>query len=58
MQKPSEYLKYAEDCERMAKSGPVENRETLLKIAEAWRQCAAEAMRRKTQTVEASPDES
>jgi hypothetical protein len=58
MQNPSEYLKYAENCERMAKSGPVENRQTLLKIAEAWRQCAAEAMRRNKQPLEASPDES
>jgi hypothetical protein len=57
MQKPAEYLKYAEDCERMAKSGPVEHRATLLKIAEAWRQCAAEAVRRKKPTLETHPDE-
>jgi ferric-dicitrate binding protein FerR (iron transport regulator) len=42
MQNPSEYRKYAEECERMAKEGPQEHRAALLKIAEAWRNCAIE----------------
>ena len=46
MQKPEDYRKYAEECERMAKSGPVEHRETLLRIAKAWRDCALEAEKR------------
>jgi hypothetical protein len=43
MQNPSEYRKYAEECERMAKEGPQQNRAALLKIAAAWRQCALDA---------------
>jgi hypothetical protein len=46
MQTPEEYRKYAEECERIASSGPPEHRETLLKIARAWRECAASAERR------------
>jgi hypothetical protein len=41
MQTPEEYRKYAEECERIARNGPLEHREILLKIANAWRQCAA-----------------
>jgi hypothetical protein len=43
MQTPEEYRKYAEECERIARNGPPEHRETLLKIANAWRQYAASA---------------
>lgn len=46
MQGPAEYRKYAEECERMAKDGPREHRSALLKIAEAWRQCALDAERK------------
>jgi hypothetical protein len=45
MQNPAEYKKYAEECERMAKEGPQEHRAALLKIAEAWRNCAFEIER-------------
>jgi len=43
MQTPEEYRRYAEECERMARDGPPENRESLLKIASAWRECADNA---------------
>jgi hypothetical protein len=43
MQTPEEYRRYAEECERMARDGPPENRESLLKIASAWRECADSA---------------
>jgi len=46
MQNAAEYRKYAEECERMAKTAPIEHRETLLKIAKAWRACALEAEKR------------
>ncbi len=43
MQTREEYRKYAEECERIARNGPPEHRETLLKIANAWRRYAASA---------------
>jgi hypothetical protein len=42
-QTPAENRKYAEECERIARNGPLEHREILLKIANAWRQYAASA---------------
>jgi len=45
MQSPVEYRRYAEECVRMAKEGPAQHSATLLKIAEAWQQCALEAER-------------
>jgi hypothetical protein len=47
MQNPADYRRYAEECERMAKLGPPEHREALLRIAAAWRQCADEVDQRK-----------
>ena len=35
-------LNYAEACERIAKKSSTEDRETLLRIARAWRKCAQE----------------
>jgi hypothetical protein len=46
MQTPDEYRKYAEECERIARNGPQEHQETLLKIARAWRECAENAEKR------------
>jgi hypothetical protein len=46
MRTAEEYRQYAEECERMAKKGSTEHRETLLKIAKAWRECAHEAEQR------------
>jgi hypothetical protein len=43
MHTPDEYRRYAEECERIARDGPPENRESLLKIASAWRECADNA---------------
>jgi hypothetical protein len=40
---PDEYRKYAQECERIARDGSPENRETLLKIARAWRERADDA---------------
>src|SRR4051812_46333604 len=45
---PEEYRKYAEECERIARRGPPEHKETLLKIAKAWRECAASAEKKST----------
>jgi hypothetical protein len=52
MQNPSDYRKYAEECERMAKEGPQARRAALLKIAEAWRNCALEIERGEKETRE------
>jgi len=46
MQKPAEYRKYAEECERLARQLPSQHKETLLAIARAWRVCADEAQRK------------
>ena len=45
MMSPAEYREFAKECERLAKDGPARHRPALLKIAEAWRQCALEAER-------------
>ncbi len=37
MQSSQEYRHYAEECERIAREGPPEHKETLLAIAQAWR---------------------
>jgi hypothetical protein len=42
MQSPAQYRKYAEECERIARDGPAKNRDALLEIAKAWRDCADE----------------
>jgi hypothetical protein len=36
MDDPATYRRYAEECRRLAKTMPEENRRALLKIAEAW----------------------
>jgi hypothetical protein len=43
MQTPEDYRKYAEECERIARSVSPENRRILLNIARAWRERADEA---------------
>jgi hypothetical protein len=48
MQDAKEYWRYAEECERIAREGPPENKETLRGIAEAWRRCARLAEERDT----------
>jgi hypothetical protein len=40
---PEKYREYAKECERMAQEGPAKNREALLKIAQAWYECAEQA---------------
>jgi hypothetical protein len=40
MQDAKKYWRYAEECERIAREGPPEHRETLLGIAKAWRRHA------------------
>jgi len=40
MQDAKEYWRYAEECERIAREGPPEHKETLLGIAKAWRRQA------------------
>jgi hypothetical protein len=45
MQNPSEYRRYAKECERIARAGAPEHRAVLLDIAKAWRTCAEEAER-------------
>jgi len=43
METPDDYLRYAEACERIARNSSGEDRETLLRMARAWRKCAEEA---------------
>ena len=42
METSEQYLKYAEDCDRMSKELPA-HAETLKVIADAWRSLAAQA---------------
>jgi len=46
MQDPATFRQYAEECERLAKTANEKDRAALLKIAEAWLECADEAERR------------
>ena len=41
MQNPEDLRKNAEDCEHLAREMP-EQKERLLKVAEAWRRCASD----------------
>ncbi len=43
MHTPEDYRKYAEECERIARSVSPENRRILLNIARAWRERADDA---------------
>jgi hypothetical protein len=45
MQNPAKFREYAEECRRLAEQATGKNRATLLIIAEAWTNCAAEAER-------------
>ena len=45
MRNPAKFRKYAEECRRLANIMPAEHRGTLLKIADAWVECAQEAER-------------
>lgn len=40
MQSAAQYRTYAQECRRLAKTLKPENRDTLLKIADAWDKCA------------------
>jgi len=46
METSEQYLKYAEDCDRMSKELPA-HAETLKAIADAWRLLATEAEQKK-----------
>jgi hypothetical protein len=46
MQNPSEYRKYADECDRIAELSNTKNKEALIEIARAWRMLADEAERR------------
>jgi hypothetical protein len=43
MQKAAQYRVFAEQCRQLAKTMGEKHKETLLKIAEAWEKCAADA---------------
>ena len=45
MQTPERFRKYAEECRHLAKSLSGDQRETLLEIASAWDEFAANAER-------------
>jgi phytoene/squalene synthetase len=45
MRNPTEYRKYAQECERLAEQLPKQHTETLLNIARTWRVCADEMER-------------
>lgn len=42
MQSAAQYRIYAQECRRLAKTLKPENRDKLLKIADAWDQCATD----------------
>jgi hypothetical protein len=42
MQSAAQYRAYAQECRRLARTLKPQNRETLLKIADAWDNCADE----------------
>jgi len=42
MQSATQYRTYAEECRKLAKTLKADNRDTLLKIADAWDKCADE----------------
>jgi hypothetical protein len=42
MRDPATYRRYAEECRRLAKTMPAENRHVLLEIARAWSDLAEE----------------
>ena len=42
MSDPATYRRYAEECRRLAKTMPAENRHVLLEIARAWSDLAEE----------------
>jgi hypothetical protein len=44
MRNSQDYLKYAEECERLAQQIPM-HAQSLRQIADAWRTCAEEAER-------------
>ena len=46
MKSPKEYREYAADCRRIAQTMKGEDKEKLLKIAEAWEKTAQEAERK------------
>ncbi len=46
MQHPEQYLKYAEECERLARVSTREQADAMLAIANAWRRRAEEAERK------------
>jgi hypothetical protein len=47
MQEVEKYHQYADECRRMAERAPGNDKDALLKIAEAWEQQAEFAHRRK-----------
>jgi hypothetical protein len=46
MHDPATYKRYAEECRRLATTGPEEHRLILLEIADAWIKLAEEAERK------------
>jgi hypothetical protein len=55
MQKAAEYRKYEEECLRLAQLVSAKHREALLRLAEAWRQCAQDAERSREDRPEIVP---
>jgi hypothetical protein len=47
MEEPNVYRGYAEECRRIARGLPPEQRDRLLAVAAAWDECAEEAEARK-----------
>lgn len=46
MTKAAQYREYAEECKQLARTMNGDSKETLLKIAAAWENCAREADQR------------
>jgi phytoene/squalene synthetase len=47
MRDAEKYEQYATECERIARTMPEEQRKSLLSIAEAWRELARDAERKR-----------
>jgi len=52
MQDPAQFRKYAEECRRLARTMPAEQKDALLKIAQAWIECAEDIERQQKNKTE------
>jgi hypothetical protein len=56
MDTAEKYREYAEECRRMAERATLKDKAVLLEIAQAWDQCAVEAVRIEDRKKQAKAD--